>query len=243
MSLQTPMSETHDQKIDRRHPDGFGGQFYGVYPALVTDVVDPDGQGRVRVELPWSPDPEGDSYEAWARLATMMAGPDRGSWFVPDEDDEVLVTFEAGNPRRPYVVGALWNGQDDPPEQMDSAGRNDKKVLRSRSGVQITLDDTDGQETLKLETPGGQVVTLEDGPGVIEARDTNGNAVKMESSGVTVNSSSKVTINTGASVEVNAATVTVNAGQATFSGVVQASTVITNSVVSSSYTPGAGNIW
>jgi uncharacterized protein involved in type VI secretion and phage assembly len=243
MSLHTPMSETHDQKIDRRRPDGFGGQFYGVYPALVTDVVDPDGQGRVRVKLPWSPDPEGDSYEAWARLATMMAGGDRGSWFVPDEDDEVLVTFEAGNPRRPYVVGALWNGQDDPPAQMDSAGRNDTKVLRSRSGVQITLDDTDGQETLKLETPGGQVVTLEDGPGVIEARDSNGNAVTMEPSGVTVNSSSKVTINTGASVEVNAATVTVNAGQATFSGVVQASTVITNSVVSSSYTPGAGNIW
>lgn len=237
------MNRTHDQEIDRRLPEGFGGQFYGVYPAVVVDVVDPDGQGRVRVELPWSPDPQEDSYEAWARLATMMAGNDCGSWFVPDVDDEVLVTFEAGNPRRPYVVGALWNGQDGPPEQMDSAGRNEKKVLRSRNGVQITLDDADGQETLKLETPGGQSVTLKDGPGVIEARDSNGNSVKMESSGVTVTSSSKVTINAGASAEVNAGTVTVNAGMSTFSGVVQASTVITNSVVSASYTPGAGNIW
>lgn len=238
------MHETYDQEIDRRIPEGFGGQFYGVYPAVVVDVVDPDGQGRVRVKLPWSPDPEDDSYEAWARLATMMAGHDRGSWFVPDEEDEVLVTFEAGDPRRPYVVGALWNGQDDPPEQMDEAGRNDKKVLRSRSGVQITLDDTDGQETLKLETPGGQTLILKDeGSGSIEARDSNGNSVKMDSSGITVNSSSKVTVNTGASVEVNAGTVTVNAGMSTFSGVVQASTVITNSVVSASYTPGAGNIW
>lgn len=237
------MNRTHEQEIDRRVPDGYGGQFYGVYPAVVTDIVDPDGQGRVRVELPWSPDPEDDSYEVWARLATMMAGKGYGSWFVPDEEDEVLVTFEAGNPHRPYVVGALWNGQDDPPEQMDSAGRNEKKVLRSRNGVQITLDDADGQESLKMETPGGQTVTLKDGPGVIEARDSNGNSVKMESSGVTVNSSSKVTINAGASVEINAGTVTVNAGMSTFSGVVQASTVITNSVVSSSYTPGAGNIW
>jgi len=238
------MSQTHDQEIDRRVPEGFGGPFYGVYPALVVDVVDPDGDGRVRVELPWSPDPEEDSYQAWARLATMMAGNDRGSWFIPDEDDEVLVTFEAGNPRRPYVVGGLWNGQDAPPEQMDDAGRNNKKLLRSRSGVQVTLDDTDGQETLKLETPGGQSVILKDeGAGFIEARDSNGNSVKMESSGITVNSSSKVTVNTGAAVEVNASTLTVNAGQATFSGVVQASTVITNSVVSSSYTPGAGNIW
>ena len=237
------MNGPHDQDIDRRVAAGFGGRFYGVYPARVVDVVDPEGQGRVRVELPWSPDPDDDSYEAWARLATLMAGPDRGSWFVPDEDDEVLITFEAGNPRRPYVVGALWNGQDAPPEQMDGSGRNNKKVLRSRNGVQVTLDDTDGRETLKLETPGGQTVTLKDGPGVIEARDSNGNSVKMESSGVTVNSSSKVTINAGASAEVNAGTVTVNAGMSTFSGVVQASTVITNSVVSASYTPGAGNIW
>ena len=237
------MNGPHDQDIDRRVAAGFGGRFYGVYPARVVDVVDPEGQGRVRVELPWSPDPDDDSYEAWARLATLMAGGDRGSWFVPDEDDEVLITFEAGNPRRPYVVGALWNGQDAPPEQMDGSGRNNKKVLRSRNGVQVTLDDTDGRETLKLETPGGQTVTLKDGPGVIEARDSNGNSVKMESSGVTVNSSSKVTINAGASAEVNAGTVTVNAGMSTFSGVVQASTVITNSVVSASYTPGAGNIW
>jgi uncharacterized protein involved in type VI secretion and phage assembly len=238
------MNETHDEEIDRRLPEGFGGQFYGVYPAVVVDVVDPDGQGRVRVKLPWSPDPEEDAYEAWARLATMSAGNDRGSWFVPDVDDEVLVTFEAGDPSRPYVVGGLWNGQDAPPEKMDGGGNNNKKVLRSRSGIQITLDDSDGQETLTLETPGGQTVTLkDDGSGAVEAKDSNGNSVKMESSGVTVNSSAKVTINTGASVEVNASSVTVNAGQATFSGVVQCSTVITNSVVSSSYTPGAGNIW
>ena len=237
------MNDPHNPPIDRRRADGFGGRFYGVYPAVVVDVVDPDGQGRVRVQLPWSPDPEGDTYEAWARLATMMAGADRGSWFVPDVEDEVLVTFEAGDARRPYVVGALWNGQDDPPVQMDSGGQNHEKVLRSRNGIQITLDDTDGQETLTLETPAGQTLVLQDGPPVIEASDSSGNRVKMEASGVTVTAAAKVTINAGASAEVNAGTVPVNAGMSTFSGVVQASTVITNSVVSASYTPGAGNIW
>ena len=52
-----------DPIIDGRLPTGFGGRFYGVYPALVTDIVDPDGQGRVRVKLPWSPDSEDDAYE------------------------------------------------------------------------------------------------------------------------------------------------------------------------------------
>lgn len=226
-----------------RIPDGLGGRFYGVYPALVADVRDPDGQGRVKVRLPWAPDPGGSAYEAWARLATLMGGNNRGSWFVPDPDDEVLVVFEGGDVRRPYVIGGLWNGSDSPPETMDGGGQNEKKVLCSRNGVRVTLDDASGRESLTLETPGGQKVTLSDGPGQVEIIDSNGNAVRMGPSGVTVEAAMKVTISAGASVEISAGMVTVNAGMSRFSGVVQADTVITNSVVSASYTPGAGNIW
>jgi uncharacterized protein involved in type VI secretion and phage assembly len=219
-----------------------GARWYGVYPALVTDVRDPENQGRVRVTLPWSPDAGGGSYEAWARLATLMGGANRGSWFVPDADDEVLVGFEGGDPRRPYVLGGLWNGSDRPPETMDGGGANDKKVLRSRNGVKVTLDDADGRERLLLETPGGQKVTLSDGPGAIAIEDANGNSIKLESSGVTVNAAAKVTVTAG-TAEISAGMLTVNAGMSKFSGVVQADTVITNSVISASYTPGAGNIW
>jgi uncharacterized protein involved in type VI secretion and phage assembly len=236
------VQESLDGVVDSRIPRGYGGRFYGVYTALVTDVVDPDGQGRVKIRLPWAPDGQGSAYEAWARLATMMAGNNRGSWFVPDVDDEVLTIFEAGDPRRPYVIGALWNGQDAPPETMDSAGNNVLKTLRSRNGVRITLDDTDGQETLTRETPGGQTLILQDGPGSVEVRDSNGNTIRLEASGITVTAAAKVTIN-ASTVEVSAGMVTVNAGMSKFSGVVQADTIITNAVVSASYTPGAGNIW
>ena len=217
-------------------------RWYGVYPALVTDLRDPDAIGRVRVRLPWSPDADGGSYDIWARIATLMAGNNRGSWFIPDVDDEVLVAFEGGDPRRPYVVGALWNGTDAPPESMDGAGNNEKRVIRSRNGVKLTFDDTDGQEQLIVETPGGQKLTLKDGAGSIEAVDSNGNSVKLDSSGVTVNTSANVTIQ-ASQVKVSASMVNVDAGMSKFSGVVKADTVITNSVVSSSYTPGAGNIW
>jgi len=216
-------------------------RLYGVYPAQVTDIKDPDGQGRVKVKLPWSPDANG-GYEVWARLAVLMAGQNRGTWFIPDPNDEVLVMFEAGDPRRPYVIGALWNGRDTPPESMDGAGNNFQKTIRSRNGIRIALDDTNGQETLTLETPGGQKVTLQDGPGSIEIRDSNGNSITLEAAGVTLTAASKLTIR-AATMEVNAGMVTVNAGMSKFSGVVQADTVITNSVGSSSYTPGAGNIW
>ncbi len=228
--------------LDARIPVGLGGHWYGVFPALVVDIKDPDGQGRVKITLPWSPDTEGARYEVWARLSTFMAGNDRGSWFVPDVNDEVLVAFEGGDPRRPYVIGALWNGRDTPPDSMDGAGNNYRKVLRSRNGVKITLDDQDGQEKFIVETPGVQKITLKDGPGSIMIEDSNGNSIKLETAGVTVTAAAKVTVN-ASTVEVSAGMVTVNAGMSKFSGVVQCDTLISNSVISASYTPGAGNIW
>jgi uncharacterized protein involved in type VI secretion and phage assembly len=213
-----------------------------VYPALVVDLRDPDGQGRVKVTLPWATDAGGARYEAWARVATLMAGNRRGSWFVPDTSDEVLVAFEAGDPRRPYIVGALWNGRDTPPDSMDGSGNNHRKVLKSRNGVTVTLDDSSGQERFVAETPGGQKVTLKDGPGSVDIEDSNGNSVKLGPSGITVNAAAKVTV-TASVLEISASMVTVNAGMSKFSGVVQADTVISNSVISASYTPGAGNIW
>jgi len=231
-----------EQLLHERVPSGWGGRWYGVAPALVIDIKDPDNQGRVKVTLPWSIDAKGARYEGWARLATALAGNNRGTWLIPDVDDEVLVAFEQGDPRRPYVLGGLWNGRDAAPESMDGSGRNFKKVLRSRNGVRVTLDDQDGQEQLVLETPGGQKITLKDGPGAVEIVDSNGNSVKLETAGITVTASAKVTVN-ASQVAISAGMVTVDAGMSKFSGVVQADTVISNSVISASYTPGAGNIW
>jgi uncharacterized protein involved in type VI secretion and phage assembly len=228
--------------LDRRVPAGLGGRFDGVFPALVTDIKDPDNQGRVKIALPWSPDSGSARYEVWARLATLMGGANRGSWFVPDVDDEVLVAFELGDARRPYVLGGLWNGRDQPPESMDGAGNNYKKVLRSRNGVKVTLDDQDGQEKLILETPGGQKVSLQDGPGVVEIIDSNGNSIKLEASGITITASAKVTVN-ASQVAVSAGMVQVDAGMSKFSGVVQCDTLIATTVIGTTYTPGAGNIW
>jgi uncharacterized protein involved in type VI secretion and phage assembly len=228
--------------LQSRVPSGLGGRWYGVYPAIVSDIKDPDSTGRVKVTLPWSPDTAQERYEIWARLATLMGGNKRGSWFVPDVNDEVLVVFEGGDVRRPYVIGSLWNGSDAPPQSMDSGGRNFKKVLKSRNGVQVTLDDADGKETFIAETPGGQKVTLKDGPGSVEIADSNGNSIKLAASGVTITASASVTIN-ASSVTISASSLT-HSGTATISGALTAaSNVTTPSVIGASYTPGAGNVW
>ena len=219
---------------------GAGGPYYGVYVGLVTDVQDPNGQGRVRVRLPWTTDPDGDVFELWARVATMMAGRDRGSWFIPEPDDEVILAFEGGCPWSPIVVGAVWNGVDTPPESMD--GNNNLRSITSRSGIRVTFDDTDGGVQFIVETPGGQKVVCADTPASIDLTDSNGNQVTLDASGVTISNGSKVTINT-TTMEISASLVSVNAGMSQFSGVVKSDTNITNTTVSATYTPGAGNIW
>ena len=213
--------------------------FKGVFPAVVIDNMDPDNSGRVKVRLVQGSKPVRQPYETWARIATLMAGNNRGTWFIPDMDDEVLVVFGEGTVKEPYVIGGLWNKTNSPPETMGT--NNDKKVLRSRNGVKLTLDDQSGQESFTVETPGGQKVTLQDGPGSLEITDSNGNSMRFEASGITVTASAKVTIN-ASQVAVSAGMVTVDAGMSKFSGVVQCDTLISNSVVSASYTPGAGNI-
>ncbi len=209
----------------------------GVRTATVVDTMDPEGLGRVKVRLPWHTrrDPA-----PWARIATLMAGADRGTWFLPDVGDEVLVAFEAGDPDRPYVVGALWNDAARPP--VLAAAGAETTAVHTGNGIVIELDDTTGDERLTLRTPAGREVVLDDGDASITVTDTGGTTVRLGDGDVSVTTPARVTID-AAVVEVAAGTVRVDAGMAQFSGVVKADTVVTNSVVSSSYTPGAGNIW
>jgi uncharacterized protein involved in type VI secretion and phage assembly len=226
-----------------RVASGPGGLFYGVYPALVISVTDPDQLGRVQVRLPWSPDVGNSSYEGWARIATLMGGNNRGTWFIPDVNDEVLIAFEAGHPRRPYVVGALWNGQDKPPEDMDGSGNNYLKTILSRQGIRITLDDTEGAVKLRLETPNSQSIVLSDADNSITVENNSGNSIILGTSGIMITAASQIKIQASSSVEIEASSVTVKSAFSEFSGVVKCSTLIANSVVGTSYTPGAGNIW
>jgi uncharacterized protein involved in type VI secretion and phage assembly len=83
-----------------------------------------------------------------------MAGKERGLYCLPEVDDEVLVMFEHGSVERPYVVGALWNGKDAPPEK-NSDKKNNKRLLKSRSGHVITLDDTEGAEKISIADKSG----------------------------------------------------------------------------------------
>lgn len=217
------MNDAEGEAMDAAGQGGAVERLYGVYSALVTDINDPDSVGRVRVRLPWSPDDGAGQYDVWARLATLAAGKDRGTWFLPEVDDEVLVAFEGGDPSRPFVIGALWNGADTPPTSIQG-GSNDVKMLRTRSGVEVVIDDHEGAEKLMLATPAGQKITLEDQSSSIQITDANGNGITLDGDGIVIHSQGKVTIQ-GGTVSCEAGSIRFDTGLALFSGAVKADTV------------------
>ncbi|MEP0873416.1 phage baseplate assembly protein V [Trichocoleus desertorum AS-A10] len=119
-------------------------RFYGVTIGIVSNNKDPEKLGRVRVRFPWL----GTRDESnWARVVSLMAGQGRGLYFLPEINDEVLVAFEHGDIQSPYILGALWNGVDKPP-LTNSDGKNNQRLIKSRSGHQIILDDSEGGEKI-----------------------------------------------------------------------------------------------
>lgn len=118
----------------------------GVVVGVVTNNQDPESMGRVKVKFPWLSDADESN---WARVASPMAGGGRGFYFLPEVEDEVLVAFEHGDVRFPYVVGSLWNGKAAPPEKNDD-GKNNVRVIRSRSGHVVRLTDEDGKEMIEI---------------------------------------------------------------------------------------------
>jgi uncharacterized protein involved in type VI secretion and phage assembly len=127
------------------------GRDNGIVIALVTDLDDPEGLGRVRVRYPHLD----DQLSNWARLVAPMAGKNRGVFLRPDVDDEVLVAFELGDPRRPYVLGSLWSKVDTPPPDDGQPTRNNWRFVTSRSGHVLRFDDTAGAEKVEIVDKAG----------------------------------------------------------------------------------------
>ncbi len=126
-----------------RRPDS---RIYGVVVGVVTDNKDPDKLGRVKVKIPRL---SADDESNWARVISFMGGKQMGGFFLPEVNDEVLVAFEYGDINIPYVIGSLWNGKDSPPLTNDD-GKNNFRIIKSRSGHVLRLDDTDGQEKIEI---------------------------------------------------------------------------------------------
>jgi uncharacterized protein involved in type VI secretion and phage assembly len=180
------------------------GTVNGVAIGTVSNNQDPDGLGRVKVKYPWREDGQESD---WTRIAVLAAGKDRGTVWLPEVGDEVLLAFDKGNVEHPYVLGSLFNGKDVPPEKNDD-GKNDIKLIKTRSGHKVTFSEKQGQESVKIESQGGRVILLDDtaGSGQIVIDDGSGNKFTLQTA------QNSLTIETGLSLKLKSQSIEIEAG-------------------------------
>ena len=214
--------------------DGSAPSYFGVYPALVTNLVDPKRLGRVEVRFPWLGDDGDRDVRAWATLCSPYADDGAGLQIMPEVGSQVVVAFEAGNVRRPYVVGCTWNGREQVPQEPEKP--NNVRVLRSRSGSRLEFDDRPGAPVVTVSTDAGHEVVLDQGTQTVTVRHAAGSEVKLTGQSVGVSGPVQV--------KITALSVTVDAPQTTFNGSVRCTMLSADTMVMSpAYTPGAGNFW
>ncbi|RZT17528.1 hypothetical protein EV649_5075 [Kribbella sp. VKM Ac-2569] len=215
--------------------DGQGPCFFGVYPALVTDIEDPDNLGRVQLRFPTLGATGDRDVRSWATLCTPYADKDQGLAILPEVGSQVVVAFEAGDFRRPYVVGSTWNGKAPLPHRPRKS--NNIRMLRTRNDSRITFDDSTAATKISITTKAGHKVVLDSGTQEITITHLNGSSIKLNPAG-------GIDITANLSVNVKAPMVNVTAPTSTFSNVINCQTLIASvGVVSPSYTPGIGNVW
>lgn len=162
----------------------------GVVVGIVTNINDPDKLGRVKVKFPTLDD---NQESTWARLATPGAGSGRGFFSLPEVNDEVLVAFECGDMSRPYVVGGLWNGKDRPPAEVVQANKVGSRVLKTRIGHLIELQDDGGGGNgfIALKTKDGHEIVVSDTDKSVTITSQGGNTIAISDTGRSISLSSK----------------------------------------------------
>jgi uncharacterized protein involved in type VI secretion and phage assembly len=142
-------------------------RYPGVVTGIVKDLNDPDGQGRIELQFPWLSE---SLRSSWAPVASALAGKERGAFFMPELDDEVLVAFEHGDLNHPFIVGFLWNGVDTPPETT-----NQNRVIKTPGGHQLRFEDKDGAKKVILKSSRGHQVEIDDAAETITIKTNSGN--------------------------------------------------------------------
>ena len=204
------MSGQHDRSLLALAgaPGSAPGPINGVVTALVTNNKDPENLFRVKLKFPWL----AEDYESdWARIAAPGAGPQSGVMFLPEVNDEVLVAFELGDIRRPYVVGGLWNGVDKPrlgDGLVDGAtSKVNRRGIISRRGHRFAFHDSDSKSGILLRSSDDKLnLSINETEMKISVRSDG--TIEIEATGdISVKSQANVTIEATSELTLKGATV------------------------------------
>ncbi len=169
----------------------------GLHTGIITDNEDPEGEFRVRVKIPYI---NAEDDGVWARIAQADAGNERGMFFRPEINDEVLIGFLYDDPRQPVILGMLNSSAL--PSPVPPSNDNHKKGYTSREKMLMIFDDE--KKEIVFETPGGNKITISDDKKGIVLEDMNSNKIEMNDSGIKIMSATAIEITAGTEFKIGA---------------------------------------
>ena len=177
----------------------------GLVIGIATQLAeDPDGEDRIRVVFPSI---DGDEEGVWARISTLDAGENRGSFFRPEIGDEVVVGFLNNDPRQAIVLGMMNSSAK--PAPIAAEDDNHEKGFVTRGEMRIWFNDD--ENSITVDTPNGNQVVLSEDSGSILVECENGNKVEMTSDGITMDSPGDINVTASGDVNIEGTNVNITA--------------------------------
>lgn len=193
-------AEVHDNNMNERQTSGLIGSVHGLQIGIAVQLEnDPDKENRILVKVPVI---DNNAQGIWTRVASLDAGKDRGAFFLPEIGDEVIVGFINDDPRDAVVLGMLHSSAK--PAPIPAHDVNNEKGFTTRSKMHVSFNDD--TKTIKIDTPAGNSITLDEQGMKIEIVDQNTNKITMETSGITMESPSTIDIKAGTILTLSAGT-------------------------------------
>jgi len=191
--ISVPRSRSTDQR------------YYGVAEAIVSDVIDPSKEGRVKVKFPWF---DQNMETEWCRVRQFYAGNDYGAFFVPEVGDEVLIAFIHGDMRLPIILGGLYNGKDKPPTYR--AKDRDEKMICTKGGHQIILADTDNAQKITIvDANGNNSIVIDTVADSITIKCSNGK-LTLQGNKIEIKSDTSISVEANSTMDLKGQTININ---------------------------------
>ncbi|OHT43397.1 type VI secretion system tip protein VgrG [Flavobacterium tructae] len=196
-------SETYD--IHTPTGSGIMPAIKGLHAGIVTQLEgDPNGEDRILVKIPII---NNEEQGIWCRVASPDAGENRGIFFRPEIEDEVIIGFVNEDPNNAIVLGMLHSSGK--PSPITASDDNHQKGIVTRSEMKVMFDDE--KKSIGIETPAGKKITLDEDQGVIVIEDENSNVITIDSNGIKMESAGNIEIVASGDVKIEGTNVSLKA--------------------------------
>lgn len=194
----SPLNVTDETDVVTAAASGILPGMEGLHTAIVKKLDgDPQKEYRIQVELPWM---EGIQKQLWARMTTMYATNESGSFFLPEPGDEVVIAFMNQDPGHPVILGSLYGSKHKPPFEYEA--KNEKKAIVTQSKLAIEFDEE--KKIITLHTPGKNQIEINDEGKSIKLLDQNKNEIVMDSNGISLSSAKDIKLQAKGNISLDA---------------------------------------